>query len=117
MEVYYKDLISEDESLEKLVDDLSLMVQGAEEYAQAAGASLHPEKKVEISTRLQRLREGCYKIREQAVGGAQATDRLLRKNPYSFAGVAFGCGLVVGVLLCRSLWPVGPTDEDECPKD
>jgi len=29
MELYYKDLISEDASLEKLVDDLMLVVQGA----------------------------------------------------------------------------------------
>lgn len=104
MEVYYKDLISEDASLEKLVEDLSRVVQGAEEFAQEAGATLHPEKKVELSTRLHRLKEGCLKIRAQAVGGARATDKVLRRNPYSFAGLAFLIGLAAGVLLCRSRW-------------
>jgi ElaB/YqjD/DUF883 family membrane-anchored ribosome-binding protein len=109
MEVYYKDLISEDASLEKLVEDLSLVVQGAEEFAQEAGATVHPEKKVEISTRLQRLKEGCFKIRAQAIGGARATDEVLRRNPYSFAGFAFVTGLLAGVLLCRSR-RASPTD-------
>ena len=37
MELYYRDLISKDASLEKLVDNLMLVVQGAEEFAEATG--------------------------------------------------------------------------------
>jgi len=46
-ELYYKDLISEDASLEKLVDDLMLLVQGANELAEAAGAKLGPAEQEE----------------------------------------------------------------------
>jgi ElaB/YqjD/DUF883 family membrane-anchored ribosome-binding protein len=101
MELYYKDLISEDASLDKLVDDLLQVVQGAGELAQATGANLGSGRE-EITSRLQRLKEGCNRVRQHAVGSALATDKVLRRYPYSFAGFAFAAGLVVGAILCRS---------------
>jgi ElaB/YqjD/DUF883 family membrane-anchored ribosome-binding protein len=101
MELYYRDLISEDASLEKLVDDLLMVVQGADEFAQAAGAAL-PEHKSEITSRLERLKEGCAAVRQHALKSALATDKLLREYPYSFAGFAFAIGLLAGALICRS---------------
>ena len=50
MELYYKDLISEEASLERLVDDLMLVVQGADQFADASGALSGP-KKEEIRSR------------------------------------------------------------------
>jgi ElaB/YqjD/DUF883 family membrane-anchored ribosome-binding protein len=98
MEVYYKDLISEEATLEKLVDDLLQVVQGANELVEAA-----PEdRREEISSRLQRLKEGCNRIREQAIGGAQATDKVLREYPYWLAGAAFGLGVLAGALIFRN---------------
>src|SRR5438876_12344969 len=82
MELYYKDLISEEASLEELVDELMLLVQGADELAQAAGDDVAEERKEEIRTRLQRLKEGCRRIKGQALAGAQATDKLVRQHPY-----------------------------------
>jgi|SRR4051812_35732546 ElaB/YqjD/DUF883 family membrane-anchored ribosome-binding protein len=101
MELYYKDLISEDASLEKLVDDLMLVVQGANEFAEAAGANLAQFKRDEIQTRLQRLKESCRKIKDQAMAGAVATDKVLREHPYSSLGFAFACGLLAGTLVTR----------------
>lgn len=99
MEVYYKDLISEDASLEKLIEDISRVVQGAEEFAKAAGEEIRPED----HSRVERLKEGCRKVREQALQGMAATDKVLRRNPYSFAAIAFGVGLLAGSLVCRSV--------------
>ena len=97
MEVYYKDLISEDATLEKLVDDLLQVVQGADELVQAA-----PEyRKQEISSRLQRLKDGCNRLRQHAIESAQATDKVLREYPYWLAGAAFGLGLLAGALMFR----------------
>jgi ElaB/YqjD/DUF883 family membrane-anchored ribosome-binding protein len=101
MELYYKDLISEDASLERLVDDLMLIVQGANEFAEAAGASLTNIKREEICTRLESLKESCHRIKEQAVAGAVATDKILRKHPYSSLGFAFACGILAGTLFKR----------------
>ncbi len=101
MEVYYKDFISEGTALEKLVDDLMLVVQGAHEFAEAAGASLTKERREEVVTRLERLRETCRRLKEQVEAGAVAADKALRRFPYSAAGFAFGFGLAAGVLLGR----------------
>jgi ElaB/YqjD/DUF883 family membrane-anchored ribosome-binding protein len=101
MELYYKDLISKDSSLEKLVDDLMLVVQGAEEFAEANGANLQNDQKEEITSRLQQIKDGCRRVRQHAVEGAVAADKLMRRYPYSTIGVAFAAGLIVARLLPR----------------
>ncbi|HLH55116.1 MAG TPA: hypothetical protein VKY92_16030 [Verrucomicrobiae bacterium] len=101
MELYYKDLISKDASLEKLVDDLMLVVQGADELAQAAGSRLGELETKEITSRLQQLKAGVQRLRQHAVEGAVAADKLMRRNPYSTAGVAFACGLIAAALFYR----------------
>jgi ElaB/YqjD/DUF883 family membrane-anchored ribosome-binding protein len=101
MELYYKDFISEEASLEKLVEDLMLVVQGAEELAQAASVDLESDVKAELTTRLQRLKDRCRRMEAQAIAGTQAAGRLVRRYPYTTAGFAFGLGLVAGAMLAR----------------
>jgi ElaB/YqjD/DUF883 family membrane-anchored ribosome-binding protein len=96
MELYYKDLISEDASLDKLVDDLMLLVQGADEFAQAAGAGLPVGRKEEIAAHLQQLKTGCRRLKTHAMATGVAVDKLLRQYPYSAIGFAFALGLFVG---------------------
>src|SRR5262249_25540729 len=100
MELYYKDLISEEASLEKLVDDLMLLVQGGDESEGETGR-LPKHKREEIRSRLERLKERCRGLRRQAVAGARATDRLLKQHPYSSLGFAFALGMLAGALLNR----------------
>ena len=101
MELYYKDLISEEASLEKLVDDLMMVVQGADELVQAAGSVLGGEQKQEITTRLQRLKESCRLIERQAMDSARAIDKVMRQYPYFSLGFAFALGLVAGGFIKR----------------
>ena len=101
MELYYKDLISTEGSLEKLVDDLMLVVQGVGAFAEAAGAYIPDAEYEELRTRLERLREGCRRIKQHAVDGAVATDKVLHRYPYSFTGFAFGLGLLAGAIAKR----------------
>ena len=99
MELYYKDLISEEASLEKLVDDLLLVVQGAEEFAQSA--NVEPEQRAVIAGRLAQLKERCGRLKEQAKATALAADKVLRRYPYSSVGFAFAIGVAAGALMCR----------------
>ena len=99
MELYYKDLISKDASLEKLVDDLMLLVQGANDFVEAAGAGLAPQPKEEVTNRLRQLKEGCRRLQQQALDSARATDKIVRKYPYSSFGAAFALGLLAGTLI------------------
>src|SRR4029453_1677238 len=103
MEVYYKDLISEEASLDKLVDDLMLLVQGADEFAQAAGPALSSERRDQINERLHHMKQSYRWLKQHAVDSAVATDKILRRYPYSLAGCAFGIGLVAGALVSRKL--------------
>src|SRR5437899_2108740 len=98
MEVYYKELISEYGSLDRLVDELTRVVQGADELAEAAGAHLPQEASREIRTRLDRLKESCNRLKENALAGAAATDKIVRRYPYSSLGIAFGVGVLAASL-------------------
>jgi len=99
MELYYKDLISEEASLEKLVDDLLVVVQGAEEFAQTAG--VEESQKAELVGRLAQLKERCHRLQEQAKATALAADKVLKRHPYSSMGFAFLVGIAAGALICR----------------
>lgn len=101
MELYYKDLISKDSSLEKLVDDLMLVVQGADEFAQAAGGGMGELDKQEVTSGLRQLKLGYQHLRQRAVAGALAADKLMRRYPYSTAGFAFAFGMLAGGYLHR----------------
>jgi ElaB/YqjD/DUF883 family membrane-anchored ribosome-binding protein len=96
MELYFKNLISEEASLDKLVDDLTLVVHGAHDFANAVGANLSQQSREEVAGGLQRIKEGCLKLRKQTMASARATDRLLRENPWPFVGVAFAVGWLLG---------------------
>ncbi len=101
MELYYKDLISEDTSLEDLVDNLTRVVQGADEFAEAAAKEIKGPQKEELKTRVERLKAACQRVKERALTGARAADRTVHEYPYSSVGFAFACGLLAGTLVTR----------------
>ena len=49
----------------------------------------------------QSAREMGRRLQEQTVAGAKATDRAIREHPYQSIGIAFGVGLLIGVLVNR----------------
>jgi ElaB/YqjD/DUF883 family membrane-anchored ribosome-binding protein len=99
MEVYFKELISKETSLDKIVDDLERVVQGADDLAKSLGTKL--AERPELAERVEQLKKTCRRINENIVEGAQATDRFVRRNPYSFVGAAALLGLWVGFGLSR----------------
>ena len=101
MEVYFKDLISAESSLEKLVDDVALVVQGVDDFARAVGDRLPDEDRDQILNRLNRLKQSCAHLKEQIIGGARATDRMLRSHPYRAMSTAFVLGCLLGAVLPR----------------
>jgi ElaB/YqjD/DUF883 family membrane-anchored ribosome-binding protein len=101
MELYFRNLISQETSLEQLVDDLALVVQGADDYARAVGANLSEQRRAELETRLTGLKEACRRLRQQAATGARATDRFLRNNLYTSLAVTFVAGLWLGARFLR----------------
>lgn len=99
MELYFKELISEDASLEKLVDDLERVVQGVDDFARAIAVDLPEHTRSDVARRLHRLKENCQRINSEIISKARATDKLVRKKPYIFLGAAVLVGMIFGVKL------------------
>lgn len=102
MEVYFDNLTSERTHLDKLVQDMESLVRDAEELVQTGTATLPENERQKLAEILARLRSTAGQIKQQAVKGMKAADRVVRKHPYQAAGVALGVGLLFGALLGRS---------------
>jgi ElaB/YqjD/DUF883 family membrane-anchored ribosome-binding protein len=46
-------------------------------------------------------RESLQAVRDKAVAGAKATDRMVRSHPYQAVGIALGLGVLFGYLWGR----------------
>lgn len=92
------------ETTDKLMRDLRAVVQDGEELLKA-GAHELSEKGVaareRLAAALERAKETGRKLQERTAAGARATDRAIREHPYQSIGVAFGVGLLIGVLVNR----------------
>ena len=101
METYFSNMTAEDGTKEKLVQDLMTLEHDAEELVKATGNDVAAKSKTELNAALERVKGSCQRVQAQAVAGARRTDRLIRENPYQSIGIAFGVGLLLGVLARR----------------
>ena len=51
---------------------------------------------------IEKAKEAGKRLQEQTAAAAKATDKMIRENPYQALGVAFGAGILVGVLVMWS---------------
>jgi len=91
-------------NMEKLMADLKLLTRDAEALMHAT-AGQTGEKLGELRSRLSAALESakatCHRIEERAIAGAKVADKTIREHPYESIGVAFGVGLLIGVLVGR----------------
>ena len=89
---------------DQLRDDLKVIAHDAEDLIKATAGEVS-EKAKEARSRLMAALEAakgtCGQLQEKAIIGAKATDQVIRTHPYESIGVAFGVGLLIGVLLGR----------------
>ncbi|HUJ09200.1 MAG TPA: DUF883 family protein [Verrucomicrobiae bacterium] len=89
---------------EKLARDLRVLIRDAEallkDGATEAGGRLE-DLKTRLQASLSQMKETYQRIEEKAVAGAKVTDKTIREHPYESIGVAFGIGLLIGVLVTR----------------
>ncbi|MDD5261069.1 MAG: DUF883 family protein [Methylacidiphilales bacterium] len=93
---------------EKLVDDVKEVISDAEALIRATAGDLSvkaKEARVKLSEKVgvakERLQQIEGVVREKAIEGAKETDRLIREHPYESLGIAFGLGLLIGILVNR----------------
>ena len=89
---------------ERLAGDLKAVVRDAEELMKAtagqAGEKISEVRK-RLATALESAKATCQRVEEKTIAVAKATDRTIREHPYESIGIAFGLGLLVGVLVAR----------------
>jgi ElaB/YqjD/DUF883 family membrane-anchored ribosome-binding protein len=58
------------------------------------------------------LKAGLSTMRERARAGAETTGQVVRERPYQTMGLAFGAGVIVGLLACEVWARRAERDED-----
>jgi ElaB/YqjD/DUF883 family membrane-anchored ribosome-binding protein len=93
-----------EESTEKLLEDLKAVVHDGEELLHAGVNELSERGKAardRLAAALEVAKETRRKLEARAREGAYAADRAIREHPYESIGIAFGVGLLLGVLVTR----------------
>ena len=93
-----------DDATEKLLQELREVVEDGEELLRAGShelSSTGAAARERLSAALDAARETGRQLQERTIAGAKTADRAIRGNPYQSIGVAFGLGVLMGVLLRR----------------
>ena len=92
------------EANKRLVGDLKTVAHDAEALMKATAN--HAGEKVgelreRLGTALESAKVTAQRLEEKTKEAAKATDRTIREHPYESIGIAFGVGLLIGVLVAR----------------
>jgi ElaB/YqjD/DUF883 family membrane-anchored ribosome-binding protein len=90
---------------ETMEGQLKSVTEDAEQFVRETGSGLSEkarEARARLSASLASAKAGLARLNDKAIEGAKATDRVIRANPYQSIGVAFGLGILIGVLVTRN---------------
>ena len=62
--------------------------------------------RAKLEAAAEKAKAACERLEEKTAAAAKVTDAAVREHPYPAAGIAFGVGILIGVLLAR-YWPGG----------
>ena len=65
------------------------------------GDSEKRELRAKLEAATEKAKQVCKHLQEQTVAAAKATDEAVREHPYQAIGIAFGGGVLIGVLAAR----------------
>jgi ElaB/YqjD/DUF883 family membrane-anchored ribosome-binding protein len=60
------------------------------------------ELKAKLEKAIEKAKEVCERLQDQTAAAAKATDKTIRENPYQAVGIAFGVGVLLGVMVMWS---------------
>jgi ElaB/YqjD/DUF883 family membrane-anchored ribosome-binding protein len=93
---------------ERVMADLQTLTRDAEDLLKATTGDVSEkakEARSRVAAALERAKTTCVHLQEQTVATAKAAarkaDTAIRDHPYESIGVAFGVGLLIGVLVTR----------------
>ena len=59
------------------------------------------ELRAKLAHALEKAQAAAGRVEDKAIAGAKAADKVIRNHPYESIGVAFGIGILIGVLITR----------------
>jgi len=93
---------------ERVLQDLKILARDAEDLMKATAGDLSERAnaaRARLGGALASARATCNELQAEVVASAKAAtrraDTLIRANPYASAGMAFGIGVLIGVLAVR----------------
>ena len=93
-----------EQSTEKLMQDLKAVVRDGEELLRAGAHELGERgmaARERLAAALEAAKETRRRLEQRARESLKTTDRVVREHPYQSIGIAFGVGLLIGVLINR----------------
>ncbi len=66
------------------------------------GDSEKGELRAKLEATIEKATDVCVSLEEKTAAAAKATDQTIREHPYQAMGIAFGAGVLIGVLVVRS---------------
>jgi ElaB/YqjD/DUF883 family membrane-anchored ribosome-binding protein len=94
----------EEVTMGKLAQDFKVVMHDAETLIKATAGDLGEkarEARARLAASLESAKGGFSKLEDRAIAGAKVTDKVIREHPYESIGIAFGVGLLIGVLVSR----------------
>ena len=92
------------EEADKLVRDLKVVAHDAEALIKATAGDMSEkakEARARLSQAVASAKETALELQSKAAEKAKVADELIRERPYESVGVAFGVGLLLGLLFGR----------------
>jgi ElaB/YqjD/DUF883 family membrane-anchored ribosome-binding protein len=92
------------ETTGRTLQDLGTAVREGEEMLKSgavAGSDRTHALMARLESAIERAKVACQRLEAKTIAGAKATDKAIHEHPYPALGLAFGVGLLVGVLVMR----------------
>lgn len=101
METHFEFAQPENGSPRKVIQDVRALIQDVEGVLLEAGKRWGAKSKEELDVALAKMHEARKKLEVQARRTAETTAEVVRAHPYESIGIAFGAGVVLGLLVSR----------------
>ena len=110
METHFENLVQAHSAMarERVLRDLKTLARDAEDLLKATAGDLSEKTKVaraHLTGALRRAKQTGAELQELTIAStkvaAERADTVIRDHPYESIGVAFGIGVLVGVLVTR----------------
>lgn len=110
METHFANMEATDsaQARERVLADLRTLARDSEALLKATAGDVSEkakEARARLSAALERAKATCEELQGQALETARAAvkkaDTVIREHPYESIGVAFGIGVLIGVLIGR----------------